>query len=152
MFNLQQYIELSASTVALDIESTNRFKELLQSLAERFQPQDLAEYLCVEEMAFAKWRLRRNIGFEHSLLDHQREKEQPLRKHLPPALQAALAFADDRPTQTTLHHRETSLRHGYTQSVRDLQTLRDNSDPTERPHFPTNAGPGQTANHNECNK
>ena len=59
MFNPEDYIELFTQGVVLNIESAPRFHFLLRGLLARFQPIDIAEYLCVPEMAWAKRRLCR---------------------------------------------------------------------------------------------
>ena len=45
-------------------ESAERFNALLHSFVHDFSPQTDAEFLCVEEMAAAKWRMRRAWTFE----------------------------------------------------------------------------------------
>ena len=62
---------LTASTAVLTTESKDRFEQFLASFLETFQPNSIAEYTCVEEMAMAKWRLRRSIAFETAHLDHE---------------------------------------------------------------------------------
>ena len=45
-------------------EDTGQFQNLLLALLEQFQPANDVEFLCIEEMAMAKWRLRRVVGLE----------------------------------------------------------------------------------------
>jgi len=68
---------LTAGTILLANEKEDRFQAILHSLYERFQPQDEAESLCVEEMAWAKWRLRRALTYETALLQQEVDAAQP---------------------------------------------------------------------------
>ena len=45
-------------------EDSGQFQALLVALLERFAPANDVEFLCVEEMAMAKWRLRRVVSLE----------------------------------------------------------------------------------------
>lgn len=60
---------LTARTVLPRHESQDRFNQVLASLVNDFSPQTDAEFFCVEEMATAKWRMRRAWSFESQTLD-----------------------------------------------------------------------------------
>ena len=45
-------------------EDTHQFQNLLLALLEQFEPTNDVEFLCIEEMAMAKWRSRRVVGME----------------------------------------------------------------------------------------
>ena len=45
-------------------EDSGQFQALMLALLERFAPANDVEFLCVEEMAMAKWRLRRVVSLE----------------------------------------------------------------------------------------
>lgn len=59
---------LTAKSLLLPGEATQRFDQLLQSLVLQYQPQTDAEFLCLEEMAAAKWRIRRAWTLELATL------------------------------------------------------------------------------------
>jgi len=68
---------LTANTVLLSNESQAHFEALLQSFVDHFQPANPAEYYCIEEMTWAKWRQRRAVGLESALLDQELDKVDP---------------------------------------------------------------------------
>ena len=43
-------------------DNAEHFQDLLVALLEQFAPANDVEFLCVEEMAMAKWRLRRVVS------------------------------------------------------------------------------------------
>src|SRR5690349_13724321 len=53
-----------SSQVVLPNESEEQFKILFEEYADRFRPQDAAEYGLVEEIAAAYWRTRRAWAIE----------------------------------------------------------------------------------------
>ena len=55
---------LTARLTLWQNEDSGQFQNLLLALLEQFQPANDVEFLCVEEMAMAKWRLRRVVGME----------------------------------------------------------------------------------------
>ena len=55
---------LTARLTLWQNENTGQFQNLLLALLEQFQPTDDVEFLSIEEMAMAKWRLRRVVGME----------------------------------------------------------------------------------------
>ena len=61
---------LLASTIVLDVESSDRFRELLNELVDEYQPSTPTEDMLVETMAAARWRLLRIWGIQKAALDH----------------------------------------------------------------------------------
>ena len=55
---------LTARLTLWQNEDTGHFQNLLLALLEQFEPTNDVEFLCVEEMAMAKWRSRRVVGME----------------------------------------------------------------------------------------
>ncbi len=45
-------------------EDSSQFQDLLVALLKQFDPTNDVEFLCIEEMAMAKWRMRRAVGME----------------------------------------------------------------------------------------
>src|SRR5271157_3584847 len=68
---------LSARTIVLGNESRERYDAILNEYIEEFQPESAAEKDAVEELAFAKWQLRRYLGVETAILDLQMDKQAP---------------------------------------------------------------------------
>lgn len=57
-------MHLAARSVLLPSEDARHFDALLQSLIAEFEPQSDVELLCLEEMAVAKWKMRRLWNLE----------------------------------------------------------------------------------------
>ena len=55
-------------------EDSGQFQALLVALLDRFAPANDVEFLCVEEMAMAKWRLRRVVSVETAAGNKHLEK------------------------------------------------------------------------------
>ena len=55
---------LTARLTLWQNEDTGQFQNLLLALLEQFEPTSDVEFLCIEEMAMAKWRLRRVVSLE----------------------------------------------------------------------------------------
>lgn len=57
-------------------EDSSQFQDLLMTLLKQFDPRNDVEFLCIEEMAMAKWRMRRAVGIETAAGNqHLPEKE-----------------------------------------------------------------------------
>ncbi len=65
---------LLAMAVVLRWESQELFEAFQRSYMERYQPTDDAEYLLVEEIVAAKWRLRRLWACENRLLSFETDR------------------------------------------------------------------------------
>ena len=62
---------LLSTEVVLRWEGQALFDSFFQSVLDRFQPADDAEYLLVEEIVAAKWRLRRAWSIENRLISDE---------------------------------------------------------------------------------
>jgi len=114
---------ITARTVVLANESRDRFETLLQALIDRYQPADQAEFLCVEEMAWAKWRLRRMVSYETALSDDAIARE-TLTPHQ--ALRAARAYEkleDASAGFRGLRRHESAHHRAYFRSLHELLHL-----------------------------
>lgn len=123
---------LTAQTVVLTNESPARYAALLHSLCEQFQPATQAEHDCVEEMAMARWRMRRAVGFETSLLDYQLDSAQPFDQEnhvqIDQTTRGALAWNALHETSTgfaNLTRYETTHRRAYRRAFQDLLALKN---------------------------
>ena len=112
---------LTAKTTVLLHENKDQFQSLLISLLDDFRPATDAEFLCVEEMAMAKWRLRRVIGLETAACDIR------IAAVTTPSSQATVqAFTDHQlngQLMTTLRQHETAYSHLYQRAYRHLTQL-----------------------------
>ena len=104
-------------------ENAAHFQDLLHALLLRFQPTNDVEFLCVEEMAMARWRLRRVVGVETAA-----GNENVAASNAKGAAATLTAFAAAQPTQhllTTLRHHEAAYARAYQRAYRHLQQLRE---------------------------
>jgi hypothetical protein len=114
---------LTAGTILLQNENEDRFQGILHSLNERFQPQDEAEHLCVEEMAWAKWRLRRALTYETALLQQEVDATSPAPHQ---AARNANAWAKLHLTSPGFRHLsryEATHRRAFTRALEELTFL-----------------------------
>ena len=103
-------------------ENAAHFQDLFIALLDRFSPANDVEFLCVEEMAMAKWRLRRVVGLE-TTLGNQRLAETTAEG--PAATLAAFTAAEQAgQLLTTLRQHEASYSRAYQRAYRHLQELR----------------------------
>jgi len=121
-------------------EDPEQFQRLLVALLERFAPTNDIEFLCVEEMAMAKWRMRRMASLQTAAgnfhlqaepespqkLPALREPDKPKRprdcgEH---SLEAFLSAPDDGKLLTTLRQHEASYARAYQRAYRHLCELR----------------------------
>ena len=112
---------LTAKTTVLLHENKDQFQHLLISLLDDFRPATDAEFLCVEEMAMAKWRLRRVIGIETAACDLRIAAVK-----LPSPQATVQAFTDNQLNgrlMTTLRQHETAYSHLYQRAYRHLTQL-----------------------------
>jgi len=121
---------LTARLVVWRNESPEQFQTLLMALLERFSPTNDVEFLCVEEMAMAKWRQRRMVGMETAAGNEQLEET---RREGGAATLAAFTAAE-RPMQfmTTVRQHEGALARAYQRAYRHLQQLRRETVDPER--------------------
>ena len=114
---------LTARLTVWSNEDEGQFHALLVALLEQFRPTNEVEFLCVEEMAMAKWRLRRVMSLEtaagnrHLAATAQTEGEQD-------TLEAFLAAQQAGQLWTTLRQHESAYARSYQRAYRHLLQLR----------------------------
>jgi len=120
---------LTSKAVVLSNEDPALFNQLLHSFLDRFQPADDAEFLLVERMAAAEWRLRRLWSMETATYDHemvrQMETIESTYDQIDETTRAALAHQElskDR-ALTNLQHHESRLERQYARALKQLQSL-----------------------------
>ena len=122
-------------------EDPEQFQRLLVALLEQFAPANDVEFLCVEEMAMAKWRLRRVVGLETAAANYHLMAEVEEEAGNPPvkkdrrenderdgselSLEAFLSAQDDGQLLTTLRQHEASYARAYQRAYRHLRELRE---------------------------
>ena len=113
---------LTAKLTVWPNESSKQFQALLVAMLDRFAPKDDLEFLCVEEMAMAKWRQRRSVGMETEA------GRKYLREMTPQAgapLEAFAAGHERRPLLTLLRQQEAAYPRTYQRAYRHLLSLRN---------------------------
>jgi len=113
---------LTANTVLLAGESRERFEALLAAFVDHFHPVNAAEYYCIEEMAWAKWRQRRAVSFESLLLDKEIASQR--QSHIPAARAATAWSAGFR----HVRRHETAHENSYRRALRELLRLQETRD------------------------
>ena len=138
---------LTAKTIVLTSECQPRFQALLDSFIAQFAPANESEFCCIEEMALARWRLRRAAGYETALLDYQMESAQPFdaKNHdrIDQTTRGALAWNALHETSSGFHNLsryESVHRRAYRRALEDLLTLKKLKTPNE-PNTPRNEDP-----------
>jgi hypothetical protein len=116
---------LTAGTVLLQNENEDRFQAIYQSLCERFQPEDEAEHLCVEEMAWAKWRLRRALTYETALLQQELAATTEATHQATKSANAWAKLHLESPGFRNLARYETIHRRAYTRALEELYFLQN---------------------------
>jgi hypothetical protein len=114
---------LTAKLTVWPNESSKQFQALLVAMLDRFAPKDDLEFLCVEEMAMAKWRQRRSVGMETEA------GRKYLREIAPTAgtgpLEAFAAGHERRQLLTLLRQQEAAYHRTYQRAYRHLLSLRN---------------------------
>ena len=138
---------LAAKTIVLTNECQPRFQALLDSFIAQFAPANESEFCCVEEMALARWRLRRAAGYETALLDYQIESGQPFdaenHGRLDQTTRGALAWSALHETSFSFHNLsryESAHRRSCRRALADLLTLKKLKTPNE-PNTPRHEDP-----------
>jgi len=114
---------MTAGSILLRSENEDRFQAIYPSIYHRFQPRDEAERLCVEEMAWAKWRLRRSLTYETALLEQQIEATTPSPSGATRNANAWAHLHSENPGFRHLTRYETSHRRAYTRALEELAFL-----------------------------
>ena len=125
---------LLAKAIVLRWESQELFEAFQRSYMERYQPADDAEYLLVEEIIAAKWRLRRLWACENRLLSFETDRmEADLKdkfENMDIATRVALAYkenCDNSRAMSNLQRHEARLSREARladKQLRELQAVR----------------------------
>src|SRR5712691_2511518 len=67
----------SRSTIVLECENTEEFKEMLADYKATYQPANAAESDLVDQMVAARWRIRRIWTVETTLIDAEIRRNKP---------------------------------------------------------------------------
>jgi hypothetical protein len=113
---------LTARLVVWSNENGEQFQTLLLALLERFSPANDVEFLCVEEMAMAKWRQRRMIAIETTAGNEQLAETR--REGGAGTLAAFTAAERSMQLLTTTRQHEAAFARAYQRAYRHLQQLR----------------------------
>ncbi len=121
---------LTARLTLWQNEDAEHFQNLLLALLEQFAPANDVEFLCVEEMAMAKWRQRRMMSLESAagnkhLTDFTEKGGQGTLAAFTAAQQAGQLL-------TTLRQHEGSYSRAYLRAYRHLRSLREERSEAER--------------------
>ncbi len=123
---------LTASTVVLGVESSERFNMLFDACLQTVQPENLLEFTCAEEMAFAKWQLRRAIGIETTLTGLEMDRMAPELaqqfESVPHPLRVALAcqrLQEGSNYIANLQRYQSRLALRFERAIKELRTLRE---------------------------
>ena len=104
-------------------EDTGQFQNLQLALLEQFQPANDVEFLCIEEMAMAKWRLRRVVGMETAAGNKHLEATRA--EDGQGTLSAFTAAQQAGQLLTTLRQHEASYSRSYQRAYKHLRQLRE---------------------------
>lgn len=114
---------LTARLTLWSNEDAAQFHKLLLVLLEQLAPANDLEFLCVEEMAMAKWRMRRVVSFETAAGNKQLETaEEPGTEGTPGALATAQQAGQ---LLTTFRQQEAAYGRAYQRAYRHLLQLRE---------------------------
>jgi hypothetical protein len=135
---LKHGLSADSDTVLLDCEDPAQFNELLRKLRDIHKPATSAEKDLVEEMASARWRLRRMSTIEAGLLNAEVAVQQSKSSGgAPPSAHLASAFralADESRSLALASRYEARLHRQYDRAyktLRELQQVRQSQQPTK---------------------
>ena len=138
----------AVSTVILDCESPDEFKKLLAEFVAMHEPATPAEHDSVEQMAIARWRVRRACMSETALLDVEMHRCQPefdkQYAGADPGIHLAVAIknlADDSRALALLSRYESRLQRTYDRAYHTLRELQAARKAQERKHSDPPAAP-----------
>ena len=114
---------LTARLTLWQNEDTGQFQNLLLALLEQFQPANDVEFLCIEEMAMAKWRLRRVVGMETAA--GNKHLEETTATGGAGTLAAFTAAQQAGQLLTTLRQHEAAYSRAYQRAYKHLRQLRE---------------------------
>ena len=104
-------------------EDTGHFQNLLLALLEQFEPTNDVEFLCIEEMAMAKWRSRRMVGMETAA--GNKHLEETSAEGADGTLAAFTAAQQAGQLLTTLRQHEAAYSRAYQRAYKHLRQLRE---------------------------
>ena len=141
-----------AHSICLTNEDPLEFSLLHDALATQFAPGTTAEHLIIEEMAVARWCLQRAWVMQSALLDNQMDHmTQELSQtyaSIDEPTRATLAFrslTENSPSLATLLRYETRLSRQFERCLRNLATLRKESQQQNLPVFPAEPNGAEAA-------
>lgn len=115
----------------LQNENPEAWAQLLAEANEEFHPETPFESQIVEEIAFAKWRLRRSWHIERALFNNQMEEQADTLESRFDKIDegsrqghAYKALSDHSTSITNLGRYQTRLERAYDRNVRNLRELR----------------------------
>ena len=114
---------LTARLTLWQNEDSGHFQNLLLALLEQFGPTNDVEFLCVEEMAMAKWRLRRVVGMETAA--GNKHLEETTATGGAGTLAAFTAAQQAGQLLTTLRQHEAAYSRAYQRAYKHLRQLRE---------------------------
>ena len=119
---------LTAKVNVISTEDRPAFDALLQSFLATFAPQSDPEFCAVEEMATAKWKIRRAWALETARLDLQMDRDTAALNEqiLNPdhATRTSLAWVAARPDLEPFHRYGSQLLRDHDRAYRFLRQLR----------------------------
>lgn len=113
---------LSARMAVWQNEDAGHFQSLMAALLEQLRPTNDVEFLCIEEMAMAKWRLRRALSLETEAGNHHLAESK--REGRAAGLDALTAAARTSGILTTLRLQQGACERAYQRAYRHLRQLR----------------------------
>ncbi len=138
---------LTAKTVLLPGESSDKFKLLLADYVDQFHPATGVEMELVEAMASARWRIRRLLALEMNLFDNEMSRRSKAidKEFNNMDVYARLGWvfqklADDGQAVALLIRYETSLNRSYDRAFKQLQVIQSKR-PSPVPSTPSPANP-----------
>jgi hypothetical protein len=130
----------SGKLLVLSNESGDNYDNLLAACKAHFTPANAYEAELVQEIAAARWRLRRAWTVETNLLDIQMQEQDPaLRKRYTEfdegtrLASAFTALADKGNSLTLLTRYEAALRRSFQSTVKLLEKAKLPNEPNSRP-------------------
>jgi hypothetical protein len=147
---------LTAKTLILQNESSDRFVELMQAYFDLLQPANMMEVDLVFDIVAARWRLRRTWAYQTAMLDVEADNQAPefekLYQTFDEDMRGAAAFsavADNSKGYITALRTDIHLTRTYRRAVEELRLLRGGKilaenpvlqiEPKDKPLSPLNA-------------
>ena len=121
---------LTSAALILPGESEDDFNLLLADYMDQFHPQSAVESDLVEQMAIARWRLRRLLGIETRQLElellNRKKYLDDYHPNMNDSDRVAWAFKnlnDNGPSLTLILRYETTINRSYNNALKQLQQL-----------------------------